>query len=100
MPNGLDVAIKTCHVFHASSLREFEKELQIIPKLQHANIIKLLGCCIEGDKRILVYEYMPRGSLHNIIQGIRHLNYLQFNLNFPFLSVITIAELKAGVFLA
>lgn len=36
--------------------------------LQHANVIKLLGCCMEGDERILVCEYMPR-SLHNIIQG-------------------------------
>jgi len=62
LPNGVVIAIKTCRGEPISSCRrEFENEVQIISKLQHANIHKLLGCCIEGDNRILVYEYMPRG---------------------------------------
>jgi len=71
LPNGVVIAIKNCCGEHISSQPEFENEVQIISKLQHANILKLLGCCIEGDNRILVYEYMPRGSLHFIIHELR-----------------------------
>ncbi|CAM0150367.1 unnamed protein product [Urochloa decumbens] len=83
LPNGVDVAIKKSHVFDKSRcISEFENELQIIPKLQHANIIKLLGCCIEDDVRILVYEYMPRGSLHNITQELKAGVFLAWHLRF------------------
>jgi len=71
LPNGVVIAIKNCCGEHISSQPEFENEVQIISKLQHANILKLLGCCIEGDNRILVYEYMPRGSLPFIIHELR-----------------------------
>ncbi|CAL4990413.1 unnamed protein product [Urochloa decumbens] len=74
LPDGVHIAIKICHGEHVSSQPgrlEFENEVQIIPKLQHANILKLLGCCIEGDNRILVYEYMPRGSLHFLIDELK-----------------------------
>ncbi|KAG2563992.1 hypothetical protein PVAP13_8KG341802 [Panicum virgatum] len=62
LANGVHVAIKKRRVFPESiqSDVQFENELQIIPKLQHANVIKLLGCCTEGNERILVYEYMPK----------------------------------------
>ena len=70
LANGVHVAIKKRRVFSETiqSDVQFENELQIIPKLQHANVIKLLGCCTEGNERILVYEYMPK-SLDKIIQG-------------------------------
>ncbi|PVH34579.1 hypothetical protein PAHAL_8G253400 [Panicum hallii] len=71
LPNGVVIAIKFYRGEHISSRAEFENEVQIISKLQHSNIHKLLGCCIEGDSRILVYEYMPRGSLHFIIHELR-----------------------------
>ncbi|RLM69321.1 uncharacterized protein C2845_PM17G14520 [Panicum miliaceum] len=79
--NGVAVAIKKG--VHESIQRdfEFENELQIIPKFHHANVIKLLGCCIEGDQRILVYEYMPR-SLDKIIQELKAGGFLAWPLRF------------------
>ncbi|KAL6908106.1 hypothetical protein ACP4OV_002276 [Aristida adscensionis] len=71
LPNGAHIAIKTKHRDSRWGKREFENEVQIIPKLQHANIIKLLGCCIEEDNMVVVYEYMPRGNLHYIIHELR-----------------------------
>jgi len=71
LPNGVVIAIKTCSGEHISKRPVFENEVQITSKLHHANIHKLLGCCIEGDNRILVYEYMPRGSLHFMIHELR-----------------------------
>ncbi|XP_024311157.1 uncharacterized protein LOC104584449 isoform X6 [Brachypodium distachyon] len=67
LPSGLDVAIKINDKY-TSHRPDFENEVRITSKLQHANIIKLLGCCMEGDKKILVYEYMPNGSLDCLIE--------------------------------
>ncbi|CAM0150366.1 unnamed protein product [Urochloa decumbens] len=82
--NGIDVAIKKLHKFHNEDNElelEFENELNIISKLQHVNVIKLLGCCIESEERILVYEYMPR-SLHDIIEELKGGVFLAWPLRF------------------
>ncbi len=51
-----------------------ENELDLIPKLQHTNIVKLLGYCTRKRERILVFEYMPNRSLDSFITG-----RIQFN---------------------
>ncbi|KAE8796426.1 putative cysteine-rich receptor-like protein kinase 20 [Hordeum vulgare] len=60
LPGGLNVAIKRADE-HAAML-EVNSELQLA-KLKHANVIRLLGWCIHGKERILVYEFMQNGSL-------------------------------------
>ncbi|XP_066337621.1 uncharacterized protein [Miscanthus floridulus] len=71
LPSGVCVAVKTLSKHSYQGTPEFENEVYIISRLQHANIVKLLGCCIEGDNRILVYEYMARGNLRYIIDELR-----------------------------
>lgn len=43
----------------------FQTEVKYLGQLHHPNLVKLIGYCLEGENRLLVYEFMPKGSLEN-----------------------------------
>ncbi|XP_047335179.1 putative serine/threonine-protein kinase [Impatiens glandulifera] len=67
--DGTNVAIKSLSAESKQGTKEFLTEISLISEIRHSNLVQLLGCCIEGNRRILVYEYLENNSLANALLG-------------------------------
>ncbi|AES66496.2 probable leucine-rich repeat receptor-like serine/threonine-protein kinase At3g14840 [Medicago truncatula] len=69
LPNGTLVAVKQLSSKSKQGNREFLNEIGMISALQHPYLVKLHGCCVEGDQLLLIYEYLENNSLARALFG-------------------------------
>lgn len=71
LKKGKEIAVKTLAAESRQGLREFLTEIETISNVKHPNLVEIIGCCADGNNRILVYEYLENRSLDRVLFGSR-----------------------------
>ncbi|KDP33677.1 hypothetical protein JCGZ_07248 [Jatropha curcas] len=69
LPNGKEVAVKQLKAGSGQGEREFQAEIEIISRVHHKHLVSLVGYCITGSQRLLVYEFVPNNTLEFHLHG-------------------------------
>ncbi|XVF15743.1 hypothetical protein REPUB_Repub09cG0182100 [Reevesia pubescens] len=69
LPNGKEIAVKSLKIGSGQGEREFQAEVEIISRVHHRYLVSLVGYCIAGEQRMLVYEFVPNKTLEYHLHG-------------------------------
>ncbi|KAM7249756.1 hypothetical protein ACFE04_020188 [Oxalis oulophora] len=69
LSNGRQIAVKTLSADSRQGVREFLAEINTMSTVKHQNLVELIGCCVEGSNRILVYEFLENNNLDRAVLG-------------------------------
>ncbi|MBA0871515.1 hypothetical protein Goshw_026893 [Gossypium schwendimanii] len=67
LPDGKIVAVKKSKTINEGHLEQFINDIFILSHIDHRNIVKLLGCCLETEMPLLIYKFIPNGTLCHLI---------------------------------
>ena len=80
LPNGKEIAVKSLKSGSGQGEREFQAEVEIISRVHHRHLVSLVGYCIAGGQRMLVYEFVPNKTLEFHLHGRERMDFLRFLL--------------------
>lgn len=89
LPGGQEIAVKRLSQTSRQGIQELRTELLLVAKLNHKNLVRLVGVCLEEREKILVYEYMPNRSLDNFIFDAVKVKELDWSKRFKIINGIT-----------
>ncbi|KAB1215053.1 putative wall-associated receptor kinase-like 13 [Morella rubra] len=69
LPNGKIIAVEKSKVIGEEKIKEFINEVVVLSRINHRNVAKLLGCCLETEVPLLVYEFIPNGTLFQYLHN-------------------------------
>ncbi|KAK9133575.1 hypothetical protein Scep_013103 [Stephania cephalantha] len=88
LSNGQEIAVKRLSKTSVQGSEEFKNEVMLLHKLQHKNLVRLLGFCLDGEEKLLIYEYVPNGSLDKHLFDPAKKVFLDWEIRYKIISRI------------